>query len=440
MLRAYTITQAKKLAYAFTTPQKESLLEEVETLNSKLENVLISNDRISAVAGHSSRPRSAPRSSKYLLQFWRHADCMYKLLSEAWFCHCKGLHKTKLWLKQRVATTFELQMMMRFCHGAQRCVQMEFADNPLERSGMSPAFLSRLPLRPISQQPAGSSVLVQHHHNTGTVGASSNGATTVIQETSKVSWVSTTPKQQQQAQQQPLADIKEKGLCETAKIPSCNAPIGFLTDHDTDSYYALSHSNGQSPPITMAGQTTLSEVLCGNVPVSPTRLQRYTIAATLASSFIRFESTPWIRVWTSNDVYFSDGDSAGQAAKLKYEEPFTLAQFDTVASPPGDNYKSFGILLLELCFGKPLEEHTVWQRPTFAASKADPMVRHFVACQWLDDVEGEAGEHFANAVRHCLQQSPANLQNNRWREEFVRSVVWPLQQCVEIMQPSRTTL
>lgn len=200
MLRAFTTTQAKKLAYAFKIPQRESILEEVEALNSKLESVLMSNDRISAIAGQAGRPRNTPRGSKYLLQFWRHADCMYKLLSEAWFCHCKGLYKTKLWLKPRAATNFELQMMMRFCHGAQRCVQMELTDSPLEGGGQNPRTSLRLPLRSIGLQPASPSLSVRRYNNTGIIAGSPSGATTVTQTTSKVCWASTYPKQQQQQQ------------------------------------------------------------------------------------------------------------------------------------------------------------------------------------------------------------------------------------------------
>ena len=65
------------------------------------------------------------------------------------------------------------------------------------------------------------------------------------------------------------------------------------------------------------------------------------------------------------------------------------------------------------------------------------MMRHFVACEWSKDVEGEAGEQYASAVRFCLHQGPAVLQDEKWRTEFAQTVVWPLQQCYENMQPSR---
>lgn len=117
-----------------------------------------------------------------------------------------------------------------------------------------------------------------------------------------------------------------------------------------------------------------------------------------------------------------------------------LTRFDRAARPHGNCCHKLGVVLLELCFGKLLDEHANWQRPLFAAARRDPMVRHFIGCQWPNDVEGEAGEKCANAVRYCLQQPPAGWQGDKWREEFVQSVVWPLQKCGESMQPSKTII
>jgi hypothetical protein len=69
--------------------------------------------------------------------------------------------------------------------------------------------------------------------------------------------------------------------------------------------------------------------------------------------------------------------------------------------------------------------------------KTNPLIRQFVVSEWLKDVEGEAGEQYANAVRFCLQQAPTSLKDEKWRVDFAQSVVWPLQQCHESMQPSR---
>lgn len=85
----------------------------------------------------------------------------------------------------------------------------------------------------------------------------------------------------------------------------------------------------------------------------------------------------------------------------------------------------------------PLDQHELWQQAGFSAAMTNPMMRHFVAFEWSKDVEGEAGEQYASAVRFCLHQGPAVLQDEKWRTEFAQAVVWPLQQCYESMQPSK---
>jgi hypothetical protein len=69
MSRSYATLQAKKVAYAFTIPQRESLLEEIESFNAKLENVLVANDRISGLTRQTATTPSKPRIPKALLQF-----------------------------------------------------------------------------------------------------------------------------------------------------------------------------------------------------------------------------------------------------------------------------------------------------------------------------------------------------------------------------------
>jgi hypothetical protein len=114
-----------------------------------------------------------------------------------------------------------------------------------------------------------------------------------------------------------------------------------------------------------------------------------------------------------------------------------VAHFTSTVPKIDEGFRSIGTLLLELCFGKPLEQHELWNQAGFSAAKTNPMMRQFVACEWSKDVEGEAGEQYANAVKFCLHQCPTILQDEVWRTDFAQAVVWPLQQCYESMQPSK---
>jgi hypothetical protein len=436
MSRSYASLQAKKVSYAFTIPQRESLLEEIESFNAKLENVLIANDRISGLTRQNVSAPSKPRIPKALLHFWCHADSIFRLLSQAWTCHCKGLHCARVWLKQRIAATADMKIMLQFCHDTRRHVHLQLADSPASGgvAGTNIATPLRLPLRPISQQFTVPSIRVQSTH-AATKSSSSATTVTVSRTDSRVSWASGHHLQQQQSFLPSCVDLSASDLCETmrasgAKTGEC---YGGLTDLASDRYYSVS-------ALDTANTITLAQVIDGTTSVTLTRIQRYSIAATLASSLLQLESTSWSKGWTADDVHFAHDANAGQSTPLEYDKAFFLANFTPTAPTVDDRFKSLGTLLLELCFGKMLDEHDLWKQPGFSMAKTNPMMRHFVACEWSKDVDGEAGEQYANAVRFCLHQGPAVLQDDKWRTDFAQSVVWPLQQCYESMQPSKRSV
>jgi hypothetical protein len=208
---------------------------------------------------------------------------------------------------------------------------------------------------------------------------------------------------------------------------------GGFTDNDSDRYYTVS---ALESPSSTTSTITLAEIIDDKTSITLTRIQRYSIAATLASSLLQLESTSWSKSWTAADVHFSHDSTTTQNPPLEYDKPFFLTPFTPTPPPLDDRFKSIGTLLLELCFGKPLDKHELWNQAGFSAAKTNPMMRHFVACEWSKDVEGEAGEQYASAVRFCLHQGPAVLQDEKWRTEFAQAVVWPLQQCYESMRPS----
>ena len=436
MYLSYASLQAKKVAYAFTIPERESLLEELDSFNARLESVLVANDRISGLTRQSVSKPTKPRISKSLLQFWRHADCMFKLLSEAWTCQCKGLHCAKLWLKQRIVATVDMKVMLQFCHGARKCVHIQLAEDPLPGSGSNSGVSIRLPLRPIGQQPNLPSITVQQTSSFAKASTSSS-CVTVTRTSSKVSWASG-PQQQQQQQGTTLPSIRDLGahdLCDTIKVANNTIGVGEcygrLIDQHTDRCYTVSNFSDQSSLVTATSDATLCDILDGSTPVVLTRMQRYSIAATLASSLLQLETTPWAQTWESRDVHFAHD------TVLEYDRPFFLSRLDATSTAKEDNFKALGALLLELCFGKSLDQHALWQQPGLTTMKTNPLIRQFVVNEWLKDVQGEAGEQYANAVRFCLQQAPTSLKDEKWRMDFAQSVVWPLQQCHESMQPSK---
>lgn len=420
MLRAHASMQAKKLTYALTINQRENLLEGVEEYNAKLESVLLANDRVSSLASDTNPRSKKPRIPKSLLHFWRHANCIFGLLGEAWKCPCKSMHDAKLWLKWRGTATVDFQVMLQFCHGAHQCMRINLVNDEVVRSSRSQLSGSvRPPLRPASQQ----SGVPSTTSGTSNISYGLQSCTTVKQEASKVSWV-LEPQQLHSPGTPLLKNLKVEGLCHTVKHAACHASkqscYGVLTDHVDERQYTVSGSD--APSQVNGPNAILEDVLGGRCSVALTRVQRYSVAATVASSLLQLESSPWAQNWSAKDVHLPYDPVAGTIATLEYDKPFIQTRLDRTVNPGGDNFRALGTLLLELCFGKALDEHALWQQQAFASSNANPLLRHFVACEWLKDVEGEAGDQYANAVRFCLHQAPVVLNDEKWRLEFAQTV------------------
>lgn len=212
--------------------------------------------------------------------------------------------------------------------------------------------------------------------------------------------------------------------------------LGSIDDGDNE--YAIYPAVER---MDMADSTTLADLLCPGSAFKLSRVQRYGIALTLASSHLQLHSTPWIKeYWTSEDVCFPTSPING-TSKTLHGEPYILTQFDSTSSGPqlkkDRSFSTLGIVLLELCFGTRLETHLLWSNPAFVSGKADPMIRQAVACAWLEEVPGEAGEDYALAVDWALRQAPLTVKDDKWRAEFAQHVVQPLQRYYEYLNPKQ---
>lgn len=168
----------------------------------------------------------------------------------------------------------------------------------------------------------------------------------------------------------------------------------------------------------MSDVATLADLLHPQSALKLTRVRRYGIGLTLASSHLQLHSTPWLKeYWTAQDVCFPVSSRISNAKAL-HGEPYILTHFDSVANnnilKKDRSFSTLGIVLLELCFGRQLEDHHLWSSPAFSAGIADPMIRQAVACEWLEEVLGEAGEDYATAVHWTLRQAPVVIKDDKW--------------------------
>jgi hypothetical protein len=142
-----------------------------------------------------------------------------------------------------------------------------------------------------------------------------------------------------------------------------------------------------------------------------TRSDRLHLAVTLASSVLQLHQTPWLdESWSKKDIFFiRRGD------QVFYEHPFVCRRFsaNSDAIVDRDTRTSFlfirngtvfalGIVLIELWYGKPLDELRVpadcRNDPTLAVNSD-----YVTADRLANILDEEAGCAYASAVRRCVR-------------------------------------
>lgn len=215
---------------------------------------------------------------------------------------------------------------------------------------------------------------------------------------------------------------------------------GYLpTDEQDCRYFVYTVSSQRRSSIT---SISLDHILGGDVSPPPTRRQRYAISLALASSFLQLLETPWLTSsFRKEDItFFSDPTNTsiflldqphiarGLAASLSTDRVnTTLAQA----------LDQFGILLLELCFGKLLADQPL--RKAWRTGETEEERARFdamAARDWQCEVIEEAGPDYSEAVAWCLGGN-RSAPPERWRQNMLRNVVMPLQRCQEYLVNSR---
>jgi hypothetical protein len=92
-----------------------------------------------------------------------------------------------------------------------------------------------------------------------------------------------------------------------------------------------------------------------------------------------------------------------------------------------------GIILLELCFGKTLEQQPCRKQwPNGREAREVTGFDLLAARDWQCQIPEEAGPDYAEAVGWCLDKGKSRSPE-RWRKDMLQSVVHPLQRCREYL-------
>jgi hypothetical protein len=224
-------------------------------------------------------------------------------------------------------------------------------------------------------------------------------------------------------------------LCESISKATNPALFATLIDQANGEHYDVHPGTETASPDS---DVTLAAVLKRETAFNLSRVQRYAVAAALASAHMQFYSTPWLETpWLAEHIKLPS--KANASAPEVDEKPYILAHFERPAPrsalPAQASFSSLAILLLELCFGATLDSHPRWKESTFAPLRYNPDIRRFVAGEWLKEVLGEAGPDFYRAVKWVYHDAPSDTADNKWRNDFAANVVHPLQKCYDSVKP-----
>ena len=237
----------------------------------------------------------------------------------------------------------------------------------------------------------------------------------------------------------PLAnsDASITNLC--ALLTSCgdkDTILGALEDPIADHAYSVSVQDAVQ---SISDNITLSELLKMSSQIRLSRKQSYAIALAIASSHLQFLSTAWnMDGWTSRDVCFP---IVGQIPQLhqpyvsaKFEDPGSPSHRTPTAAASNRTFAALGIMLLELCGRRSIEESEWWSKLGFNESqKSQSLFRLIVAAKWSEEIELDEGDKIASVIKWCLHESPKILEGETWRRDLAERVVLPIQSCCQYL-------
>lgn len=210
--------------------------------------------------------------------------------------------------------------------------------------------------------------------------------------------------------------------------------LGYLRDTDDDRYLFHSVNAGKDDSTIMTLETLFDPNKQTENELS--RRQRFYISVLLCVSVLQLYSTPWVEeMWNKKRIllrYMEDDGSADSIARNVYMRP----KKDFAETEAPDSAKilfSLGVMLLELVFGRRLEDHPKWSSYFGADGKPNDHTAFSTARDWQAKVEGEVGSGYAEAIRKCLlcafPTRSTSLDDPDLRNAFYTDVLKPVEEC-----------
>ncbi|ETS80776.1 hypothetical protein PFICI_08305 [Pestalotiopsis fici W106-1] len=424
--------QMYKLKFSNGKRNRERLFEQLGKFNDQLEMLLSISDvdsDLQKARNVAMKSATASVTQSAICKFWHFASQFYQTLLMAWNCNCLEQHYAHFLLQHRTSATKDIKVVLMPLLSSERGqwpsrqLNIEVRDKSSTRipDTSNANFISPAMHIHDNDRSDGSRVLDD---------VKGKGKSTLV--------VPITV-----AHQSLCADISggEKkpiaSLCKTMAEEADSICASYLQDNERRYYLYPSDDscNNYSP-----SPVTLSDLLSGKVGQMPTRRQRYSLALILASSFLQLHGSPWMVVpWGKSSIYFPREPESLNSILLDHvslARGFSSSPIngDTQESPALEppveiqGLDSLAILLLELCFGRPIEDHRSRKGITLGDGQARAALDFVVAWTWHREVNDEAGDDYADAVKWCLTCCKSAPVGN-WRKEMIENVIAPLERC-----------
>ncbi|EKG20782.1 hypothetical protein MPH_01949 [Macrophomina phaseolina MS6] len=193
-------------------------------------------------------------------------------------------------------------------------------------------------------------------------------------------------------------------------------------------------------------QKIITGSIAGTTPVSWSSKLR--IALIMASSLLQLQGTPWLSEdWSKEEIGVLRGVEGEIHTKMLISKscgslPQQLRSSPTVNGPRSwEGIRSrplftLGVLLIELCIGKPFEE---LRRQRICSTPSDCQESTFlnltVADEYIDWCYQDRGPHYGDVVRRCIWCSfdtrNVNFDDAQFQQAVYHGVVAPLQEDVK---------
>ncbi|PGH08787.1 hypothetical protein AJ79_05886 [Helicocarpus griseus UAMH5409] len=455
--------RSRRIRFILSKAKQEELLHRIEENNKMLSSLLEQNGRL-----ESKRKRTTTPGYRRIRQ---HCTSLYSALTEAWGCCCNANHIANVHLpsimgnKTPLLSDIRLQIIFQ---------AMMDHNNVTTKWQWQQAYMQSIEVqapKPVGTSASVSTISSQNSKQSPWKKAKKSvkfALPTSEPQLSSSTSTLTLPVLPPKPPSPPLTPTKDfsglvkiSSLCATfsssssqkAPVAGPGSCIGYLEDdrsglhglhlvpsdvdwevislRDTIKMYL---SDASKPHQALDGHSFSS-----STPVrSLTRKERFALAVTISTSVLQFDDTPWLqRSWGTDDVNFlvkpfsSIPDQACLSAVFS-SNPQPTDQGRTCFPPLIRNKALYalGIVLIELAFGKPLEEMRTDE--DIENSRETPkLVDAYTAERLMKSVEDEAGSYYEEAVRHCIKcqfdGKEARFANESFQDAVYDGIVEPLQ-------------